>query len=168
MRLFGCSCNLLTGSAGVPPAMSAKRENELRRPKDFPNGLPFKTKSGPTSARLFMKTKTLLRLFFRTGAAWSMQGRNLLTDHWKVWRFVDIDLGPVCVVFRHVGVCEYCFYGALGHAGIAINTRISIDIKTIRKLVKSFNRAHRSAVGIFAINAQLNNYIGHYWNKLLS
>jgi hypothetical protein len=34
--------------------------------------------------------------------------------------------------------------------------------------MKCFDRAHRCTVGIFAINAQLNNYIGHWGSSLLS
>jgi hypothetical protein len=91
-------------------------------------------------------------LLFRSGAVWAVQGRDLLTDHRILGCFVDIDLGPVSVVFGNISVGEYCFYRALGHAGIAINASISIDVETIGQFVKGLHWANGSAVGVLAIN----------------
>jgi hypothetical protein len=81
-----------------------------------------------------------------------MQGRYLLTDYRIVWSFIDIDLRPMSILFRDVGIGENCFHRALGHARVAINAGVGIDVKTIRQFVKSFDRTHSSAVGIFAVN----------------
>jgi len=108
-----------------------------------------------------------LVLFLWSGAGWSVQGRYLLTYDRIVWSFVDIDLGPVCVVFRHIGVREDCFHRTLRYASVTINASVGINVEAVSQLVKCFDRANGRTVGIFAINAQLNNYIGHWWNKLL-
>jgi hypothetical protein len=97
-----------------------------------------------------------------------MQGRYLLTDDWIVWSFVNIDLRPVSIVFRNVRVREDGFYRTLRHAGITINTSVGINVEAISQFMKCFDRADGRTIGIFAVNAQLNNYIGHWWNKLLS
>jgi hypothetical protein len=97
-----------------------------------------------------------------------VQGRNLLTDDWILGSFVDIDLGPMSVVFRHISIGKNCFDGTLGNARIAIDAGVGIDVKTIRQLVKSFNRTNSCAVGVLAIDAQFNNYVGHWGSKLLS
>jgi hypothetical protein len=82
-----------------------------------------------------------------------MQGRNLLAYDRIIGSFVDINLGPVSIVLRDVGVGENCFHRTLGHAGIAINTGVSINVEAVRQFVKCFNWAHRSTVCVFTINA---------------
>jgi hypothetical protein len=107
-------------------------------------------------------------LFLRPRAAGSVQRWNLGADHRVVWRLVDIDLGPVCVIFRYVVVGEDCFDRTFRHAGIAVDTSVGVDVETVGQFMKCFDWTDSRTVGVFAINAQLNNYIGHWWNKLLS
>ena len=57
------------------------------------------------------------------------------------------------VVFRNVGIGEDCFHRTFGHAGIAIDTSVGVDVKTIGEFVKCFYRTNSRAVGVFAINA---------------
>jgi hypothetical protein len=97
-----------------------------------------------------------------------VQGRYFLTDYRIVRSFVNIDLCPVSIVFRHVGIREDCFHRTLRHAGITVNASVGINVEAVRQFMKCFDRAYCGTVGIFAVNAQLNNYIGHWWNKLLS
>jgi hypothetical protein len=104
----------------------------------------------------------LLRLFFWTSTAWSMQGGYFLANDRIVWSFVNIDLCPVSVVFRDVGIREDGFHRTLRDASIAINASVGINVEAIGQFMKSFDRAHGRTVGIFAVNAQLNNYIGHW------
>lgn len=82
-----------------------------------------------------------------------MQRRYLLADNRIVWSLVDIDLRPMRVIFRNVGIGENCFYRTFRHARIAIDTSIGVDVETIGKFVKCFHRTNSRAVGIFAINA---------------
>ena len=91
-----------------------------------------------------------------------------MTDHRIVRRFVDIDLRPLLLVFGHVVVREDCFDRALRNARVAIDARIGIYVEPIGQFMKCFDRANSRAVGIFAINAQLNNDISHRGIKLLS
>lgn len=91
-----------------------------------------------------------------------------MTDDRIVRSFVNVDLRPVSVVLRHVGVRKNCFHRTFRHTGITINACVGINVEAVRQFVKCFDRADGRAVGIFAVNAQLNNYIGHCWNKLLS
>jgi len=100
-------------------------------------------------------------LFRRAVAGWSMQRGNLLTDHWIVRSFVDVYLCPVLKLLGHVIVGKDRFDRALGHARIAIDTGVSIDVKAIGQLVKSFDGTNRSAVRVLTINAHLNNNVGH-------
>jgi len=75
-----------------------------------------------------------------------------LADDWIVWSFVNIDLRPMSIIFGNVSVGEDCLYRTFRNAGIAIDTSVGVDVKTIRELVKSFHRTDSRAVGIFAIN----------------
>jgi len=61
-----------------------------------------------------------------------MQGRNLLADDRILRSFVDIDLGPVRVIFGHVGVGKNGFHRAFRNTRITIDAGIGIDIKSIR------------------------------------
>ena len=61
-----------------------------------------------------------------------MQGRNLLADDWVIWSFVDVDLSPMSVVFRHISIGKNCFDGTFGNTRIAIDAGVGIDVKTIR------------------------------------
>src|SRR3989442_1564042 len=90
-----------------------------------------------------------------------MQRGNLLTDDGIVRRLVDINLSPVRVLLRHVVVREDGFNRTFRDARIAIDAGISVDIKTIRQFMESFNRTNRGTVGVLAINAHLNNNVGH-------
>ena len=93
------------------------------------------------------------RLFFWSRATWSMQGGNLCANHRIVRSFVNIDLGPVCVVFRDVVIGKDSFHRTLRHAGIAIDAGVGVNVEAVRQLVKCFDRADGRTVGIFAINA---------------
>lgn len=82
-----------------------------------------------------------------------MEGRDLRANHRIVWSFVDIDLGPVGVVFRNVVIGEDSFHRTLRHTRIAINTGVGVDVEAVRQFMKCFDRAHRGTVGIFTVNA---------------
>ena len=94
-----------------------------------------------------------VRSFFRASTSWSVQGRNLLADNGILRSLVDIYLGPVSVVFRHVGVGKNSFYGTFRNTRVAIDARVGINVKTIGQLMKSFNRTNGCAVGVLAIDA---------------
>jgi len=100
-------------------------------------------------------------LFRRAGAGWSMQRGNLLTDDRIIRSLVDVDLGPVLMLLRHVIVGKDCFDRAFRHARVAIDTGIGVDIKTIGQFVESFDGTNCSTVGVLAINTHLNNNVGH-------
>jgi hypothetical protein len=70
-------------------------------------------------------------LFLWASTSGSVQGRNLLADDWILWSFVDVDLGPMSVVFRHISIGKNCFDGTLGNARIAIYASVGVDVKTI-------------------------------------
>ena len=91
--------------------------------------------------------------FFRPSTSRTVQGGNLLADNRVLWSFVDVDLGPVCVVFRHVGIGKNRFDGTFRNARIAIDASVGIDVKTIGQLMKCFNRTNGCAVGVLAIDA---------------
>ena len=76
-----------------------------------------------------------------------------MTDDRILRSFVDINLCPVSIVFRYVGIGEDCFHRTLRHAGIAINASVGINVEAVRQFVKCFDRAHCRTVGIFAVNA---------------
>ena len=92
-------------------------------------------------------------LFIWTSAAWTVKGGNLLADDRIIRSFVYVDLRPMSIVFRHVGVGEDRFYRAFRHARITIDTGISVDVKTIRQFMKCFYRTNSCAVGLLAIDA---------------
>jgi hypothetical protein len=54
-----------------------------------------------------------------------------VADDWILWSFVDVDLGPMSVVFRHISIGKNCFDGTLGNARIAIYASVGVDVKTI-------------------------------------
>ena len=81
-----------------------------------------------------------------------MEGWYLLTDYRIVWSFINIDLRPVSILFRDVSVGEDCFHRTLGHARVAVNAGVGIDVKTISQFMKCFDRTHSGAVGVFAVN----------------
>lgn len=95
----------------------------------------------------------VVKLLFWSSAAWTMQGGNLRADYRIFWGFVDIDLCPVGIVFGHVVIREDCFHRTLRHARITIDAGVGVYVETVRQFVKCFDRAHRSTVGIFAVNA---------------
>src|SRR5260370_15227706 len=92
-------------------------------------------------------------LFFRTGAGGSMQGGNLLADDRILWSFIDIDLCPVRIILRHVGIGEDCLHRTLRNASITINTCVRVDIEAISQLVKCFDRTNGSTVRVLAVDA---------------
>src|SRR5438309_11289578 len=96
-----------------------------------------------------------------------MQRGNLLADHRIVWRFVNINLRPVRVLFGHVAVGEDRFDRTFGNAGIAIDASVGVNIKTIGQFMKSFNGTDRGTVSVLAINTRFDNDVCHS-GKLLS
>jgi hypothetical protein len=121
-----------------------------------------KTTRRPVKSDVFVyRTRFMGALFRGAVAGWSMQRGNLLTDHRIIRGFVDIDLRPVLMLLGHVIVGKDRFDRALRHARVAIDTGISVNVKTIGQLVKSFDRTNRSAVRVLTINAHLNNNVGH-------
>jgi len=92
-------------------------------------------------------------LFRWAGAGWSVQRWNLLTDDRIIWGFVDIDLRPMRVVLGHVGVRENRFDRTLGHARIAIDACVRVDVEAVRQFMECLDGADGGAVGVLAINA---------------
>jgi hypothetical protein len=90
-----------------------------------------------------------------------MQGVNLRADNRILLSIDDNDQSPVSIVFGHVVIGKDSFHRTLRHACITIDAGVGVYVETVRQFVKCFDRAHRSTVGIFSVNAQLNNYIGH-------
>ena len=50
---------------------------------------------------------------------------------------------------------------ALIHARAAIDTFIGVDDKHVRPLAKAVDRAHINAIGIFALDARLDDNVSH-------
>src|SRR5687767_8293520 len=71
------------------------------------------------------------RSLFRPSAGRSMQRRNLLTYDRILRSFVDIDLGPMSVVFRHISIGKNRFDRTFGNTRIAVNAGVGIYVKTI-------------------------------------
>src|SRR5262249_47914094 len=92
---------------------------------------------------------------------WSEQRGNLLADDRIIWRFVDIGLSPVGLIFRYVVVGEDRFDGTFRNACVAIDAGVSVDVKTVRQFVESFDGTNRGAVGVFTINARFSYDVGH-------
>src|SRR5207237_1330695 len=74
---------------------------------------------------------------------------------------VDGNLSPVRILLRDITVREDRFDRTLRDARIAIDARVGVDVKTIRQLMKRFDRTDCSAIGVFAINAHFHNDVGH-------
>jgi hypothetical protein len=81
-----------------------------------------------------------------------MQGGNLRADYRIFGSFVYIDLRPVSIVFGHVVVGKDSLDRTLGHARIAIDAGVGVNVETIGEFVKCFDRTHGGTVRIFAIN----------------
>lgn len=75
-----------------------------------------------------------------------------MTDDRIVRSFVNIDLRPVGIVLRNIGVSEDSFYRTFRYAGIAINASVGINVEAVSQFMKCFDRADRRTVGIFAVN----------------
>jgi hypothetical protein len=82
-----------------------------------------------------------------------VQGRNLLADNGILRSLVDVYLSPVSVILRHVRVGKNSFYRTFRNARVAIDARVSINVKTIGQHMKCFNRTNGCAVGVLAIDA---------------
>ena len=76
-----------------------------------------------------------------------------MADDRVIRSFVYVDLRPMSIIFRYVGVGENRFHRAFRHARITIDASIGIDVKTIGQFVKRFNRTNGCAVGVLAIDA---------------
>jgi len=72
------------------------------------------------------------RLFFGSRASWSVQGRNLCANHRIVRSFVDIDLGPMRVIFGDVVIGKNSFHRTIWHAGIAIDAGVGVNVEAVR------------------------------------
>jgi hypothetical protein len=81
-----------------------------------------------------------------------MQGGNLLTDDWILRSFVDIDLCPMGVVLRYIGISKNRFNGTFRNACVTINASVRVYVEPIWKFVKSFDGAYGCAVCVFAVN----------------
>jgi hypothetical protein len=97
-----------------------------------------------------------------------MQGRYLLTDDWILRSFVDINLCPMSVVLRYVGIGKNRLNRTLRNTRVTIDASICVYVEPIWKFVKSFDGAYGCAVRVFAVNTKLDYYIGHWGSKLLS
>ena len=82
-----------------------------------------------------------------------MQRGNFLADYWIVGRFVDIDLGPVRVLLRNIGVRKDRLNRTFGDARVAIDAGVGVDVQTIRQFMKRFDGTDSGAVGVLAIDA---------------
>src|SRR5947208_1299850 len=103
------------------------------------------------------RTSTLgLALAIRTE-----QRRNFLADHRIIWSLVDINLGPVRLIFRHAVVGEDRFDGTFGNASVAIDACVGIDIKTIRQFMESFHRTNGGTIGVLTIDTWFSNNVRH-------
>ena len=90
-----------------------------------------------------------------------MQRRNFLADDGILRCLLDIYVRPFRPLLGNVRIGEDSFDGTLGHARVTIDTSIRIYVKTVRQFMKCFDGADCGAVGVLAVNAQLNNYVGH-------
>src|SRR6266851_226972 len=109
-------------------------------------------------SELMSRTELSFRLAL---TIWSEERRDFLTNHRIVRRFVDVDLGPVRVLFRHTGVGEDRFNRTFRDAGIAIDAGVGINIKTVRQFMKRLDGANRSTVGVLTVNAHFHHNVGH-------
>jgi len=71
-------------------------------------------------------------LLFRTSACGSMESRDLLADNGIVWSFININLGPVRILLRHIRISKDSFNRTFRNAGVTIDAGVSIDVKAIR------------------------------------
>jgi hypothetical protein len=101
-------------------------------------------------------------LFSGPVASWPVECGNFLTDYRIVGGFIDIDLRPVLILFRHVVVGEDCFDRTLRYTRIAIDARVGINIKTVRQFMKCFDRTNGRAVSVLTINTRLSNDVRHF------
>jgi len=76
-----------------------------------------------------------------------------LTDYWILRSFVNVDLRPMSILFRHIGVGENCFHRTFRNARITVDASVGINVEAVSQFMKCFDGADSSAVGIFAINA---------------
>ena len=95
-----------------------------------------------------------------------MQSGYLLTNDRIIRRLIDIDLRPVRIILGNVGIREDRFYRTLGHTSIAIDTSLSVDIESIRQLMKRLNGTHRGAVGVFTVDTRFGNDVRHLQKSL--
>jgi hypothetical protein len=99
-------------------------------------------------------------LFRWAAAAGAVQGRLLDTDD-RIILGLCILCKPIHVFLRdgHIGIDGFDW--ALRETRITIYTRVGVDQKAVRRLVKCLHRAHRRAVRILTINAGSRNDVGH-------
>jgi hypothetical protein len=90
-----------------------------------------------------------------------VQGGNFLADNRIIRGFVNIDLRPVRVLLRDVGVREDGLDRTLRHARIAINAGIGVDVEPVGQFVKCFDRTNGRAIRILAVHAQLCHHVCH-------
>jgi hypothetical protein len=100
-------------------------------------------------------------LFRRSRTVRAVQSGVLLADDRIVGSLVDVDLRPVRVVLRYVGVGKNRFDRTLGHTRIAIDASLGVYVKTIRQFVKCFDGTDGSAVSVLAINTRFGDDVGH-------
>jgi hypothetical protein len=61
----------------------------------------------------------------------------------------------------NVGLGEDSFHRTLGNAGIAVNTRLRIDVQHIIVKMKSFNGTDESTVSVAAVHTGFSNHVCH-------
>ena len=76
-----------------------------------------------------------------------------MTDDRIIRSFVYVDLRPMRIVFRNVGIGKNGFDRTFRHARITVDAGVGINVKTIGQFVKRFNRTNSCAVGVLAIDA---------------
>jgi hypothetical protein len=82
-----------------------------------------------------------------------MQRRDFLTDYRILRGLINIYLRPMCIVLRDVCISKNCFHRTLGNARIAIDASVGVDIKTIGKFMKCFDRTDSGTISVLTVNA---------------
>src|SRR5207302_9114200 len=85
-------------------------------------------------------------------------------DHRALRRHLGIQLNECLLIFRHVVLMKDRFHRALRHAGLAVDALIRMDIEHLLAFIKTLDRANHNAIGVFAAEAGLDNYMGHLTN----
>jgi hypothetical protein len=74
---------------------------------------------------------------------------------------LGVEINPVLHFFREIGIRIDGLYRTLVDTGIAVDAGIRIDIKSVRRLMKSVNRADSHTGGEFAVNTRFSYNVSH-------